>query len=125
MYKACSKCGRIHDTKYKCKVNTNYKVKYDYEESKLRNTHAWHTKAEQVKKDSKYLCSVCFEKGTYNYNDLEIHHIEKLKERPELLLEDTNLICLCRKHHKLADGGMIDKNHLKELAAKRIKKNSK
>lgn len=122
MYKSCSKCGRIHDTKYKCKVGNEYKARYDYEEAKLRNTNEWHQKAEQIKKDSNYLCSVCFEEGTYNYNELETHHIEKLKQRPDLLLEDTNLICLCRRHHKLADSQMIDKEYLKQLVAKRIKK---
>lgn len=121
MYKSCSKCGRIHDINYKCKVGNEYKVKYDYDEARLRNTYEWHTKAEQIKKDSKYLCSVCFAEGIYNYNELETHHIEKLKERPDLLLEDINLICLCRKHHKLADKGMIKKEYLKELAAKRVK----
>lgn len=120
MYKSCSKCGRIHNTNYKCKAYNKYKVNYDYEESKLRNTHEWHTKADQIKNDSNYLCSVCFEEGIYNYNELETHHIEKLKERPDLLLEDTNLICLCRTHHKLADKQMIDKDYLKQLAKKRI-----
>jgi len=121
VYKSCSKCGKIHDVNYKCKADNKYKVKYEYDEARLRNSYEWHTKAEQVKKDSKYLCSVCFEEKIYNYNELETHHIEKLKERPDLLLEDTNLICLCRKHHKLADKGMIDKSYLKELAAKRMK----
>lgn len=125
MYKACSKCGRIHNTNYKCKVDNKYKAKYDYEESKLRNTYEWHMKAEQVKYDSNYLCSVCFDEGIYNYNELETHHIEKLKEKPNLLLEDTNLVCLCRRHHKLADNEMIDKNYLKELAKKRIEKLNK
>ena len=121
IYKSCSKCGKIHSTNYKCKADNKYKSKYEYEEGRLRNTYAWHTKAEQIKKDSKYLCSVCYEEGIYNYNELETHHIEKLKDRPELLLEDTNLICLCKRHHKLADSMMIDKEYLKELVKKRMK----
>ena len=119
MLKSCSRCGKIHDINYKCTVGLKRKYKYSYEESKLRNTYEWHTKAEQIKKDSKYLCSACKDKGIYQYNDLETHHIEKLTERPDLLLENTNLICLCRNCHKLADAGMIEKEYLLKLAKER------
>lgn len=125
MYKACSRCGKIHDTKYKCKVGIVYNKKYDYEEAKLRNTYEWHNKAEQIKRDSNYLCSVCYDEGIYNYQELETHHIEKLKNKPNLLLEDSNLICLCRKHHLLADKNMIDEGYLKSLAIQRIEKLNK
>lgn len=117
MFKSCSKCGKIHDTKYKCRVGVKKDYsKYNYEEAKLRNTYEWHTKAEQIKKDSKYLCSVCKDKGIYNYNDLEVHHITKLKEDKTRLLDNYNLICLCINCHKLADKGMIDKEYLSRLA---------
>lgn len=119
IYKSCSRCGKIHDTKYRCTAGSEHRIKYDYEEAKLRNTYKWHTKAEQIKKDSKYLCAVCFDEGIYNYNELEVHHITKIKEDKSLLLDNFNLICLCRKHHKLADAGMIKKEYLQELAKKR------
>ena len=120
MLKSCSKCGKVHDFNYKCTVGARKNYKYSYKERQLRNTYDWHTKAEQIKKDSKYLCSVCKDKGIYQYNNLETHHIEKLTERPDLLLEDTNLICLCVSCHKLADAGMIDKEYLSKLALQRI-----
>lgn len=118
MYKSCSKCGKIHDINQKC---PEYKrqYKYSYNESKLRNTNDWHKKADELRNDSKYLCAVCFDKGIYQYNNLEIHHIEKLKNRPDLLLDRNNLICLCKKCHKLADVGMIDKEYLYSLVNKR------
>lgn len=123
MMKACSKCGRIHEFNYKCNkgIKKDY-TKYDYEESKLRNTYKWHTKAEDIKKESKYLCSVCFEEGIYNYNNLEVHHITKIRDDKSKLLDDNNLICLCREHHKLADVGMLDKEYLLKLVQKRINK---
>lgn len=118
--KTCSKCGKLHDFNYVCKVGrTKKNYKYTYEESKLRNTHNWHKKAEEIKQASNYLCSVCFDKGIYNYNNLEVHHIEKLRDRPERLLDNYNLICLCREHHKQADAEIIDKKYLIELAKKR------
>lgn len=124
MKKTCSKCGKIHEYNYKCTVNkTPYNsLKYSTEESKLRNTNKWHKKAEQIKKDSKYLCEVCFDKGIYNYSDLEVHHIIKLREDKTKLLDNYNLICLCRSCHKLADAEMINKNYLLNLAKKRESK---
>lgn len=89
----------------------------------MRNTHAWHTKAEQIKKDSKYLCSVCKEKGIYNYNDLEVHHIIKIRDDKSKLLDNYNLICLCVYHHKLADKGKIKADYLLNLAKKREEEN--
>ena len=89
------------------------------EESRLRNKNAWHVKAEQVKVDSNYLCPLCLEEGRYTYDNLETHHIEKLRDAPDKLLDGYNLIPLCVEHHKLADAGKIPKEHLLELARKR------
>lgn len=119
--KACSRCGKIHDYNFKCS-HDKPKIKYDYKESKLRNTYLWHTKAEQIKKDSKYLCAVCLDnKKIFNYNNLEVHHITKIKEDETRLLDDYNLICLCIDCHKLADKGLIKKDYLFKLAEDRIK----
>ena len=120
MLKSCSKCGKLHEYGYKCKegIKNDYS-KYNYKEAKLRNTYSWHTKAEQIKADSNYLCSICLAKGIYNYNNLEVHHITKLKEDESLLLDNYNLICLCRDCHVLADAGVIKKECLQELARKR------
>lgn len=120
MKKSCSKCGKIHDTNYICRAGLNTTAnKYDYKEAKLRNTHSWHKKSAHIRADSQYLCAVCLDKGIYNYNNLEVHHITKLKENADGLLDDYNLVCLCSKCHKLADSGMIDKDYLISLAQKR------
>lgn len=119
MYKSCSKCGQIHSTNYKCKADIKYKTKYNYDEDKLRNSYNWHTKAEQIKKDSRYLCQVCLDEGIYNYNDLEVHHITKIREDKSRLLDNYNIICLCRKHHRLAEKGILQKEYLYNLAKKR------
>ncbi len=121
MYKSCSKCGKIHSKNYKCDCNKIDWSKYNSnnEEYKLRNTYAWHKKSEEIKKDSRYLCSVCEDEGIYNYNQLETHHIIKIREDKTRLLDNYNLICLCLVHHKQADRDEIDKNYLFELAKKR------
>lgn len=118
MYRSCSKCGRIHSSKEKC--NAGYKEIRPYDEArKLRATYKWRKKSEQIRQDSKFLCSICLEEGIYNYKNIEVHHIEKIKENKQRLLDDNNLICLCKEHHKLADEGIISKEHLFELVEKR------
>ena len=114
MLKACSRCGKLHDYNYKCTVGRKNKID---EESKLRNKNKWHKKSEEIREASNYLCEVCRAEGIYNYKNIEIHHIEKLRERPDLLLDNYNLICLCKEHHEEADKGKIDKDYLLKLAA--------
>ena len=118
MYKACSRCGSIHPYNYKCNVGRLYKGGQEREQ---RNTYAWHRKARQLKAKSNYLCEVCRDQGVYTYENLEVHHISKVKDNPEKLLDDCNLITLCVEHHKLADKGQIDKNYLLDLVYDREK----
>lgn len=119
MYKACSRCGKIHDSNYKCTVGKAYNNSYKSSEDKVRNSHAWHKKAEEIKEASQYLCSVCLDNNIYTYDNLEVHHIIKLRERPDLLLDNHNLICLCWKHHRLADEGYLQVEYLRKLAMTR------
>ena len=114
MWKACSKCGRIHPYNTACHIGIP-----STGEMKLRNTYKWRKKREEVKKASNYLCAVCKEQGKYVYNDIEVHHITKLKDEPQKLLDNYNLIPLCVTHHKMADEGKIDADYLRELARRR------
>ena len=116
MYKACSKCGKLHDYNYKCYANRPIR---DDNEYKLRQKNKWHKKSEEIREASQYLCAICKAEGRYNYKRIEVHHILKLKLRPDLLLENSNLIALCDEHHKKADAGEIPIEYLQELAKKR------
>ena len=111
--KSCSRCGKIHPRGYNCNVGRIY-TKTD--ESRLRSRYAWTKKAQQIKNDAMGLCEVCKAQGLYNYDNLEVHHITKLKDDPNGLLDDNNLVCLCVYHHKQADDGEIDGDYLRELA---------
>ena len=66
---------------------------------------------------------LCFDEGIYNYNNLEVHHIEKLRDDKTKLLDNDNLICLCRRHHIMADKGTLNKDYLYELVKNREDKN--
>ena len=116
MYKSCSRCGKIHDTKYRCNVGRVFR---GGQERKLRNTRNWINKSLEIRERANYLCEVCRDEGIYNYNDLDVHHIVKIVEDETLLLDNYNLICLCKKHHKEADTGKIDKDYLIKLAKDR------
>jgi len=110
--KSCSKCGKIHARGYKCNVGRVYGKT---SENKLRSSYAWTKKAKQIKADAMGLCEVCRAQGIYNYDNLEVHHITKLSEDHNGLLDDDNLITLCVYHHKQADAGEIDADYLREL----------
>jgi len=114
---SCSRCGKIHPRGYKCNVGRNWGVKTDAD--KLRDQRRWKKKAAQIKRDALGLCEVCKDEGIYTYDGLEVHHITKLREDPSGLLEDDNLICLCRLHHQQADAGEIKADYLRELVKKR------
>jgi len=51
----------------------------------------------------------------YNFNDLEVHHIERIADAWDKRLEDNNLISLCRYHHELAEKGTIPAKELKNI----------
>ena len=120
MLKSCKYCGRIHDKKFICPNKPIRKTFKKTEEDKFRNTKAWQRKREYIKDRDKGLCQVCIRKlyntiKQYNYIDIEVHHIEPLREAYDLRLEDDNLISLCKYHHELAEKGEIHKNILKDM----------
>lgn len=119
MFKACSKCGKIHDYCYKCNVNKPVRRFESNEETRARSTSKWQKKRKYIKDSAFNLCEVCKDNGIYNYDDLEIHHIVKLKNNPDGLLINNNLICLCVSHHKQADAGLLAIDYLQTLAEKR------
>ena len=118
MFKACSRCGRIHDINQKCRVGKVWK-QYNTEQRKLRATTAWRNKSIEIRARANNLCEVCRDSGIYTYDNLEVHHIVKIRDDKESLLNNFNLICLCSMHHKLADAGQIDTEYLKTLAMQR------
>lgn len=122
MLRACAKCGRYHEASAKCIGSSGYKLPRTNEQA-LRNKHAWRKKSESIREQSFYICAICAKNGDFSYKDVEVHHIRKLRDNPELLLDDSNLITLCIEHHKAADAGEIKEELLLELARKRNEEN--
>lgn len=119
MRKACSKCGRIHEYNYKCEAWKSPREYTGTEEDKLRSRYSWKKKREEIKERSFYLCEVCKAKGDYRPKAVEVHHIKKLREDNDLLLDNDNLVTLCIYHHRKADRGDISEAYLLELVKKR------
>lgn len=113
MYRSCSRCGRVHSTKYKCNSG---KIYSGGDERKLRSTYEWTKKAAEIKEHANYLCEICRLDGIYVYDNLETHHIIKVTEDKTRLLDNYNLVCLCSRCHKKADAGEIDRDLLFEIA---------
>ncbi len=127
MLKACSYCGKIHNTNYDCPQKPKRKYGYKDKEERsviFRRKNAWRKKAIEIKERDNWCCQVC-KSGAYpigtreiNYKNLEVHHITKLREDLDMGLDDDNLITLCQVHHRMADKGEIPKKVLKELIKK-------
>ena len=113
---SCSKCGRMHPRGAKCSISRKYE---NTEERKLRSSYAWTKKAKQIKNDALGLCEVCRVQGIYTYDGLEVHHITKLADDRDGLLDDDNLITLCVYHHKQADDGELSADYLRKLVKER------
>lgn len=120
MYKACPYCGRIHRQGDKCPAFK--RIYKSTKETKLRNRNQWKMKSLEIRDKAEGLCEVCRDQGKINYKGLEVHHIVKLKDNPDGLLDDMNLVCLCSEHHKQADRGELSQEYLKSLACNRESK---
>lgn len=120
MFKSCSVCGGIHlFGAGKCRKN-RYKIGYDGKPRRdighrLRQNSRLDKLAKTFKEDNKYLCALCLLNGVVSSKQIEVHHIEPIKNRPDLAYDYDNLICLCSAHHKLAEKGVYSKDYLRKI----------
>ena len=116
-YKACSKCGRVHDINIDCTPRI-YAPRMD-EAYQTRNTNAWHKLSLRIREDAHWLCEYCKQNGEYNHEGLEVHHITPIKEDPAEAFNPFNLVTLCGSCHEKAERGEISKETLRKLAEER------
>lgn len=132
MLRACSYCGRIHDTKSPCdarlKAQADRKKRIEKwtEQNSFRNKKAWQDKREHIKRRDNYLCQACLHglgsKGTaYTTGKLQVHHIVSLKKDIQKGLLSDNLITLCAACHELAEKGKISSEKLTKIAIENAK----
>lgn len=123
MWKCCVRCGRIHTKNYTC--HAGKRIYQADAERKLRSSYKWTEKSKDIRDKAHYLCEVCKAEGRLTYDGVEVHHITKVRDNKDLLLDDYNLICLCTAHHKQADNNQLDNDYLRELAKQREESFSK
>ena len=111
----CQYCLKIHDREYNCIDKLKYKSKisrrrkkYMSEDNKLYNkfysSSKWIKCRDEVLRDNNYMCEICMEIGIINYTDIQVHHIEKIRDNWNRRLDKDNLICVCRNHHNIIEG---------------------
>lgn len=134
MLKACSYCGRIHDSKYMCpkrkqnikdrqsqRSKANKKV-YDFHRS-----HKWKGKSIAIRERDNYCCQICA-RGLHNpdrqyeTDGISVHHIIPIAEDWNERLDDENLITLCATHHEQAEKGEIKRDELQKIAKEQEKR---
>ena len=112
MKKLCPICGKLHSLGETCKPYDHIADKLT-EQRKFRNSTAWKKKREEIKERDKYLCVYCLQVDrVITRNNLEVHHIVKIKNYKEGRLLDENLVTLCRYHHEQAEKNIISKEEL-------------
>lgn len=63
------------------------------------NQKKWHRKRANILKRDKYLCRNCVRYGIER-EAIKVHHVYPLIERPDLKLNEHNLISLCDDCHR-------------------------
>lgn len=75
---------------------------------------AWQNCRNEYIKRAHYLCEDCLKRGVYTPG-IEVHHIEELTpmniHRPEVTLNEANLVLLCRNCHKSRHKGQRDRRY--------------
>ena len=117
MKRFCGKCGKLHDHDYNCtvgKFDKYYKTDMAY---KIRNSRKWHKTRDEALARDNHLCVACrlSDNPFYNAYRLEVHHIIRVKDAPNLAYDLNNCITLCQHHHRQAHNGELN---LKEILKK-------
>ena len=122
LLKSCKYCGRIHDTKYVCANKPSYYPKSSTEATRVHNSFKWNKTREIVRRRDAYACAYCLKEKRINCVDIEVHHIVPINEDNSKEYDLGNLITLCRRHHELAEKGLIDKQELLDIVSVRNEK---
>ena len=69
-----------------------------------------------------YACAYCLKDKRINCVDIEVHHIVPINEDNSKEYDLGNLITLCRRHHELAEKGLIERKELLDIVSARNEK---
>ena len=125
MKKSCRYCNSIHEVGELCPKMPEYRFRpqnrkyysktFRTPEDVFRSSYDWKQKRSCILKRDSYLCRVCQNEGLATAGKISVHHIRPLKFRPDLKLDDNNLITLCSRHHEQAENNEISVDTLSGL----------
>ena len=99
--------------KPKRKYTKNKYSEQNAEIKKFRSSKTWQNKRQEIVERDLHLCQVCIRElydwcvDKYVYEDISVHHIDKISEAWDKRLDNNNLITLCSCCHTEADMGGI------------------
>lgn len=73
-------------------------IKLSKYKNKFYNSSMWKNKRKKILKTDEYCCRECKRYGKHT-EATTVHHINPLRDRPELRLTNWNLLSLCSKCH--------------------------
>lgn len=71
---------------------------------KFYRSHPWRVKRQHIIVRDNKECQWCKLEGKVTTTDLVVHHIQELKDRPDLRMDDDNLITVCFNCHEVHHG---------------------
>lgn len=125
MLKSCQYCGRIHEKSYVCpqkeQADRQRQKKGGSKETRFRYTKVWKEKREEIRGRDSHCCQVCVRgledpERMYETDELSVHHIIPLTEDWDRRMDGDNLLTLCRRHHEMAERGVIRRDVLMRIA---------
>lgn len=91
--------GTIKDySKAVTKIRGGFLFAMTEERIEFYESRKWKRKRQQILKRDGYMCQICKRYGRIREAQ-EVHHIQHLEDRPDLALDNNNLISLCRACH--------------------------
>ncbi|MDK2587485.1 HNH endonuclease signature motif containing protein [Romboutsia sedimentorum] len=118
----CSYCNKIHDKYEDCEDKLKYKKsnsnEYNEKYNKCYNNSKWKRIRNEVLKDNDYCCEVCKQLEIVNYTDIQVHHITKIIDNDELMFDKSNLLVVCREHHRQIEG--MNLNEISEFIKSKL-----
>jgi len=138
VYRKCTVCGRkvLDGTLCKCeeqKKKDSYKDykrrrmldKQEKDRQQFYSSSAWLRLSENIKNHFFGLCIICWFKGLIQESEYT-HHVETIKDRFDLKLDEKNLVPLChcchKKVHRMMDKSDKDKINIQNAIRNLIQK---
>lgn len=95
----CEECMQQHMINTKARHREYKWRRKDKEAQALYSSKRWKVVRDKVKARDNGLCKLCYSDNKIRYMDT-VHHIITVEECKSLILEPSNLICLCEKCHQ-------------------------